>query len=138
MMKIGELAKRLAISTDTLRYYEQHGLLTPDMRSSAGYRLYSENQYQQMRFILRAKEVGFSLSEIGELLKIQIAKAQYHCEEVKALTETKLELVRARIAELQKFERSLTVLADRCCGGDESAAACSILTTLEDRDGTTH
>ncbi|MCF6436831.1 MULTISPECIES: Zn(2+)-responsive transcriptional regulator [Pseudoalteromonas] len=135
-MKIGEMARLLGVSTDTLRYYEQHGLLSPSERSDSGYRLYNEAQLKQMQFILRAKEVGFSLKETFELLQIKVDKNQHSCEEVKAITLQKLELVRTRIAELQRFEQSLSKLAKRCCGGQESADFCSILTALEDVDGT--
>ncbi|BBN82465.1 heavy metal-responsive transcriptional regulator [Pseudoalteromonas sp. A25] len=135
-MKIGELAKSLGVSTDTLRYYEQHKLLTPSARTESGYRMYTQEQQRQMQFILRAKEVGFSLKEIRELLQIQIEKHQHSCEEVKEITLLKLQLVRGRIAELQRFEQSLSKLAKRCCGGPESADFCSILTALEDVDGT--
>ncbi|CCQ09437.1 HTH-type transcriptional regulator zntR [Pseudoalteromonas luteoviolacea B = ATCC 29581] len=134
-MKIGELAKRLSISTDTLRYYEQHGLLSPSERTESGYRAYSKEHELQLRFILRAKAVGFSLSEIHELLKIRIDKQHYQCEEVKSITVAKLDLVRERIAELQRFEQSLNLLAEQCCGGKEPAQACTILTTLEKLDG---
>ncbi|MBD1581167.1 Zn(2+)-responsive transcriptional regulator [Pseudoalteromonas sp. S16_S37] len=135
-MKIGELAKSLGVSTDTLRYYEQHKLLTPSARSESGYRVYTQQQLRQMQFILRAKEVGFSLKEVQELLQIQIEKHQHSCEEVKEITIQKLHLVRTRIEELQRFEQSLSKLAQRCCGGPESADFCSILTALEDVDGT--
>ncbi|MFC0120320.1 Zn(2+)-responsive transcriptional regulator [Pseudoalteromonas xiamenensis] len=134
-MKIGELAKRLNISTDTLRYYENNGLISVSVRTDSGYRDYTEAQEQQLRFVLRAKAVGFSLSEIKELLKIRIDKQQYQCDEVKTITLAKLTLVQERIRELQCFERSLTVLAERCCGGAEPAEHCSILTTLEELDG---
>ncbi|CAH9049454.1 HTH-type transcriptional regulator ZntR [Pseudoalteromonas holothuriae] len=135
-MKIGELAKSLGVSTDTLRYYEQHNLLTPSSRSESGYRMYNQVQQKQVQFILRAKDVGFSLKEIYELLQISIDKHQHSCEEVKGITLQKLALVRARITELQRFEQSLSKLALRCCGGTESADFCSILTVLEDVDGT--
>ncbi|CAM4096809.1 Zn(2+)-responsive transcriptional regulator [Pseudoalteromonas byunsanensis] len=135
-MKIGELAKLLGVSTDTLRYYEQNNLLSPSARSDSGYRLYDQTQLKQMQFILRAKEVGFSLKETSELLQIKVDKNQHSCEEVKGITLQKLELVRSRIAELQCFEKSLSKLAHRCCGGQESADFCSILTALEDVDGT--
>nr|WP_209319009.1 MULTISPECIES: Zn(2+)-responsive transcriptional regulator [unclassified Pseudoalteromonas] len=131
VVKIGELAKRLNVSTDTLRYYEANDLLHPCTRSEGGYRLFDEQSEKQMRFILRAKEVGFSLKEVQDLLKIKFEKHQHSCEEVKTLTITKRDLVRARIAELQKFEQSLSTLAEQCCGGKEAAVSCSILTALE-------
>lgn len=133
-MKIGQFAKVLGVSTDTLRYYEAHGLLAPSSRTESGYRVYTQMHLQQMHFILRAKDVGFSLREIQELLHIQIDKHQHSCEEVKYITLQKRDLVQKKINELQRFERSLTFLADRCCGGKESADYCSILTALEEID----
>ena len=135
MMKIGEFASQLGISTDTLRYYEKHKLLMPSRRTSAGYRVYSYSQLRQMRFILRAKNVGFSLAEIKELLQIKFHKQQHSCSEVKELTVQKRDLVAARIEELNRFHQSLTILAETCCGGEEPADNCSILSTLEDLDG---
>ncbi|MBE0367161.1 Zn(2+)-responsive transcriptional regulator [Pseudoalteromonas aurantia] len=135
-MRIGQLSNALGVTTDTLRYYETHGLLTPSSRNDAGYRLYDETHLKQMHFILRAKEVGFSLREIQELLQIKIEKQQRRCEEVKAITLQKRDLVRQKISDLQCFEQSLTILANRCCGGKESADYCSILTALEDIDVT--
>lgn len=71
-MKIGEFANQLGVSTDTLRYYEKHNLLTPSSRTEAGYRDYDKAALKQMKFILRAKNVGFSLLEIRELSLIHI------------------------------------------------------------------
>ncbi|MEM5550798.1 Zn(2+)-responsive transcriptional regulator [Pseudoalteromonas neustonica] len=136
-MKIGEFASQLGVSTDTLRYYEKHALLTATSRTQSGYRDYSQSDLKQMKFILRAKNVGFSLSEIKELLQIKFHKQQHSCHEVKNLTLQKRDLVAERIAELTRFHQSLSVLADKCCGGEEPADNCSILTTLEDIDGLT-
>ncbi|WP_082378981.1 MULTISPECIES: Zn(2+)-responsive transcriptional regulator [Pseudoalteromonas] len=136
-MKIGEFASQLGVSTDTLRYYEKHALLTATSRTQSGYRDYSQTDLKQMKFILRAKNVGFSLSEIKELLQIKFHKQQHSCHEVKNLTLQKRDLVAVRIAELTRFHQSLSVLADKCCGGEEPADNCSILTTLEDIDGLT-
>ena len=137
-MKIGEFARKLGVSTDTLRYYEKHGLLTPSSRSQSGYRIYTDTDIKQMSFILRAKNVGFSLSEINELLQIKIHKDQHSCHEVKEMTLQKRDLVAQRIEELTRFYDSLSLLAKKCCGGEEPAENCSILTTLEDIDGLTH
>lgn len=137
-MKIGEFARKLGVSTDTLRYYEKHGLLTHSSRSQSGYRIYTDTDIKQMSFILRAKNVGFSLSEIKELLQIKIHKDQHSCHEVKEMTLQKRDLVAQRIEELTRFYDSLSLLAKKCCGGEEPAENCSILTTLEDIDGLTH
>jgi len=137
MYKIGELAGKLAVSTDTLRYYEKNHLITPITRSAAGYRLYNGDALRSMHFIVRAKSVGFSLSEIKGLLSIKVDKQHHSCGDVKAFTEQKLQQVEAKIAELSRFKDSLSLLADACCGGEENAINCSILSALENVDAIT-
>jgi len=136
MYKIGELAKMLSVSTDTLRYYEKHNLISATTRSANGYRLYNDEVLQIMQFIIRAKGVGFSLNEINELLSIKVDKASHSCAEVKSFTEDKLHQVNQKIAELSCFKDSLQLLVNACCGGDEEATNCSILSALENVDAT--
>ena len=131
MHKIGDLAKKLNISTDTLRYYEQHNLLQPAARSSSGYRLYDEHNIQEMQFILQAKQVGFTLAEISQLLSIRVDRTRYSCSDVKSYTTQKLQQVEAKIAELSQIQQGLKRLVDTCCGGPEKADHCSILSSLE-------
>lgn len=135
MKKIGEVAAQLGISTDTLRYYEKNGLLQSTQRSDAGYRLYDDNAIATMRFVKRAKQAGFTLNEIKSLLAIKVDKSNHSCHQVKTFTEKKMHDVTAKIAELKRFEASLALLHKSCCGGDESAQHCSILSALEDVDG---
>jgi len=135
MYRIGELAQLANISNDTLRYYEKHGLLTPANRSDSGYRLYNNDSVEQIKFIQRAKYVGFSLREIQELLSLKVDKAEHSCEEIKELTKIKLEDVQAKLVELQKIATALEKLHDACCGGSESAENCSILDALETGKG---
>ncbi|EGI72568.1 Zn(2+)-responsive transcriptional regulator [Pseudoalteromonas sp. AS84] len=136
-MRIGELSHQLGISNDTLRYYEKQGLLTPNRRNSAGYRLYDNNDLKVMHFIIRAKNIGFSLAEIKDLLLIKFEKSSHSCSEVKKITLEKRDLVAQRIKELQQFHQSLTTLADKCCGSQHIAENCSILSVLEDIDDVT-
>ncbi len=131
MFRIGELAKECDIKADTLRFYEKHGLLSPSMRSDAGYRLYTDDDAERLRFILRAKAVGFTLAEITELLSIDLDKSNWVCSDVKGMVDSKLADVEAKIAELTHFQVSLKRLSDACCGGPLSAEHCSILKTLE-------
>lgn len=137
MYKIGELAQQLSVSTDTLRYYEKHKLLTATSRGENGYRLYDQEALKVMQFIIRAKSVGFSLNEISELLSIKVDKASHSCAEVKNFTEQKLVQVTKKIDELLLFKSSLQLLVDACCGGDEQATHCSILSALENVDAIT-
>ena len=81
-LKIGELAKLMEVSQDTLRFYEKHGLLAPSLRSQAGYRLYSQADVERVGFILSAKRVGFTLNEIHDLLGLEVTKDDKSCEDV--------------------------------------------------------
>lgn len=134
MYKIGELAKHCDVKADTLRFYEKHGLLAPSMRTESGYRMYSENDAERLRFILRAKTVGFTLKEITELLSIELDKSNWACADVKGMVDSKLVQVEAKLSELNQFRDSLKSLSDACCGGPESAEHCSILEALESSD----
>ncbi|WOT06925.1 Zn(2+)-responsive transcriptional regulator [Shewanella youngdeokensis] len=131
MYRIGELAQLCEVKTDTLRFYEKHGLLSPSSRTDTGYRIYSDIDVERLRFILRAKAVGFTLAEISELLSIELDKSNWACADVKGLVDDKLASVEAKIAELNYFQLSLQRLSQACCGGPESAEHCSILEALE-------
>ena len=131
MYQIGELAKLNQVKTDTLRYYEKQGLLLPSFRSESGYRIYTKKDAQRLRFIIRAKKVGFTLFEISELLSVELDKTNKACADVKSIVNTKLAHVNEKIEELNYFRTSLQRLSTACCGGPESAEHCSILEALE-------
>ncbi len=132
MFQIGELAKRCGVSTDTLRFYEKNELIKPAGRSESGYRLYNDENQKQVRFILKAKELGLSLDEIKDLLEIQLEATEHSCAEVKAITTAKLALINEKINELSKIRRALKKINDACCGHlNEDASHCSILAALE-------
>lgn len=131
MYRIGELADLCGVKVDTLRFYEKHGLLTPSSRTESGYRVYTQSDEALLRFILRAKAVGFTLNEISELLSIDLDKSNRVCADVKGMVDSKLAQVQAKMAELKHFETSLQNLSDACCGGPRSAEHCSILAALE-------
>ena len=131
MYRIGELAGMCEVKADTLRFYEKHGLLAPSIRTDAGYRMYTEQDANRLRFILRAKAVGFTLGEITELLSIELNKSEWACADVKGMVDDKLAQVEERIAQLTVFQTTLQTLSRACCGGPESAEHCSILEALE-------
>ncbi|WP_232364459.1 Zn(2+)-responsive transcriptional regulator [Salinimonas lutimaris] len=130
-LKIGELATRAGVSVDTIRFYESKGLLNATRRSASGYRLFSEEDLTRLSFIQRAKQVGFTLEEIAELLDLKTHPDDHTCEEVKARTQVKIDKVSQKLAELQRIHRSLIELHAACSGGPESAGHCSILQLLE-------
>ena len=130
-LKIGELARQANVSVDTIRFYESKGLISATMRSASGYRLFSDEDGTRLLFIQRAKQVGFTLEEIGELLALKLHPDDHTCEEVKQRTAQKLQKVSEKIAELERIQRSLKTLYTACGGGAQSAQHCSILQLLE-------
>lgn len=130
-LKIGELARQANFSVDTIRFYESKRLISATMRSASGYRLFSDEDRTRLLFIQRAKQVGFTLEEIGELLALKLHPDDHTCEEVKQRTAQKLQKVSEKIAELERIQRSLKTLYSACSGGAQSAQHCSILQLLE-------
>ena len=130
MLKIGELAALASVSRDTLRFYEKHGLITPGERSGAGYRLYSETDVHRISFIIGAKEVGFTLNEIHQLLELEVTKDDKSCQDVKQFVDNKIQVVNRRLTEIKKIKQSLQTLSNAYCGGDEPATHCTILGAL--------
>jgi len=130
-LKIGQLAKQNNISVETLRYYEFEGLLAPQQRSLNGYRLYNDDDKNRLNFILHAKKVGFSLQEIKRLLSLRADKDHHTCEEVKNYTGSKITEIESKIDDLLRMKSALSNLYHACCGGTESAANCTILSSLD-------
>jgi MerR family Zn(II)-responsive transcriptional regulator of zntA len=130
-LRIGELAELTETNNETLRFYESKGLLPEPKRTPAGYRLYGDAAVQQVRFIMRAKRMGFSLAEVAELLSLNVDKQDATCGEVKDLAEQKLRVIQDKLDELHRMQAALQQITDACCGGSESATRCSILNALE-------
>lgn len=132
-MQIGELVNKTGIQAETLRYWEKKGLLSPSDRLESGYRNYSQENLAQVEFIKQAKSVGFTLSQISELLSIRVDPESHTCGDVKELADTKLLEIESKITELQQMHDALTRISDICCGGQEAASHCTILNALDSR-----
>jgi len=130
-MRIGELSKNTGFKVETLRYYEKEGLIKPVSRTESGYRQYNEESLKQLNFVAKAKSVGFSLSEISELLTLRVEKDTHSCGDVKAISERKIMNINQKIQELTEMRDALKVISDACCGGVEPATSCTILNALE-------
>ncbi|EIC82251.1 Zn(2+)-responsive transcriptional regulator [Serratia sp. M24T3] len=131
MFKIGELAKLADVTPDTIRYYEKQGMMSLGVRSESGYRLYTENDLQRLRFIRYAKTTGFTLEAISELLSIRIDPAQHTCQESKSIVDRRLSEVEHKLSELLRMRDSLQRLSAACCGGAHTSRSCSIIEALE-------
>lgn len=131
MLRIGELAKLADVTPDTIRYYEKQQMMDHEVRTEGGFRLYSESDLQRLKFIRYAKQLGFTLETIRELLSIRIDPEHHTCQESKGIVQSRLADVESKIKELQHMRRSLKRLNDACCGSAHSSAYCSILEALE-------
>ena len=105
-MKIGELARRVGLPIDTVRYYERNGLLPPPARRASGYREYEEADIPRLRFVLRAKHLGFSLIEIRELLELSDEHVG-NVGNLKAAATAKLAEVEERLGQLTRIRDAL-------------------------------
>lgn len=126
-LRIGELAARFRLNPRTIRYYESVGLLPPPRRTPSGYRLYGEADVARLRFILRAKQVGFRLREIAEVLRIHDG-GQRPCDHVRRWIDRTLEEVDRQRAALRSFRAELLRLRDRSRrSGGQVCGICPIL-----------
>jgi Cu(I)-responsive transcriptional regulator len=126
-MNIGEAAARSGISAKMLRHYESLGLLGAVPRSESGYRQYGEREVHMLRFIRRARDLGFSIAEIAELLKLWQDRGRASSE-VKRIALAHVADLERRVAEMQAMQRTLAELA-ACCHGD-ARPDCPILDGL--------
>ena len=134
MLKISQLAAQTGLSAHTLRFYEKHGLISASERSEAGYRFYTDADIRRAEFVKTARNIGFSLEDIGQLLSIRLDKQSHSCQEVTDITRHKLEAVNAKISELRVMQKTLERLLESCSGGPESASHCSIIEALDAGD----
>jgi MerR family mercuric resistance operon transcriptional regulator len=126
-LTIGKLANKANISVETVRYYERCGLIKRPVKPEIGYRQYEHELLQRLLFIRKAKTLGFSLDEIGNLL----ALSESHCADVQSLARQKLKSIKARVKDLQRLEQVLEDLLDQC-GNNIDAVHCPIIDTLLD------
>lgn len=127
-LPIGVLARSAGVGIDTIRYYEREGLLPPPRRRASGYRDYDPGDIVHLRFIRRAKALGFTLDDIRELLTLS-ADHERGVRNVKQRSEARLAELELRIRELQRMRRGLKRLI-AACPGRGAPGACPILHAL--------
>lgn len=135
MYRIGGLAKLAGVTPDTVRYYEKQHMMDHEVRTQGGFRLYTDHDLQRLKFIRHARQLGFTLESIRELLSIRVDPEHHTCQESKSIVQARLSEVEERIEELQTMRRSLQRLNDACCGTAHSSVYCSILEALEQGSG---
>lgn len=119
VLTIGQLAKAAGVTTPTVRYYEEIGLLPKAGRSAAGQRIYDESELERLTFIRRCRDFGFSIDQVRVLAGLSISPDR-DCSEVRDMAHAHLGDVRTKLAELKALEASLEAFATRCdtaCAG---------------------
>lgn len=132
-IQIGEVARQTGLTVDAIRFYEKQRLLKPARRTEGGFRLFSGQDLRHIQFIQGAQELGFSLSEIRELLVLQGEEVEA-CSHVRDMLTAKLESVRQKIVELHKLERQLAADLKQCerrlHAGAENHDTCPVLKAI--------
>lgn len=126
-IKRGDLSKRSGCNIETIRYYEKIGLLEAPVRSDGGHRLYAPKDQACLGFILRGRELGFSIEELRSLLSL-VDSSDYTCGEVLTLTRGHLAGIRKKVADLRRLERTLAEISSQCEGG--AVPDCPIIDAL--------
>ena len=126
-LSIGQLAKHTGVSAKTIRYYEDTGLLPPAARADNGYRVYGERTVHLLRFVKRARDLGFSIDEVTSLLALW-ADEERASADVKELATRHLEDIERKISELKNLRKTMRGLIDSCHG--DARADCPILDDL--------
>lgn len=128
--KIGEIAKATGVSVETLRYYEQMALISSDHRDeTSNYRLYTNDTIYRVHFIKKAKSLGFTLKEIGELLSLKVENGS-SCSSIRELSQFKLTQIENKIADLSRIKGALLSLLKQCDDDVGSVSECSIIREL--------
>ncbi|GMV83933.1 MAG: heavy metal-responsive transcriptional regulator [Planctomycetota bacterium] len=128
-LTIGKVARQAAVGIETIRFYEREGLIAEPPRRESGYRQYPPETVDRVRFIKRAKELGFSLREIRELLSLR-AKPGVGCADIYKRAKKKIDDIKERIRTLQAMRRALSTLMSECTGRGP-VSECPILDALD-------
>ncbi len=128
-LSIGKVAKETGLGVETVRYYEREGLIAEPPRRESGYRKYPPEVVSRLLFIRRAKELGFTLREIRELLSLRVAEGKT-CLDVKKFAEVKITEVDEKIGHLREIRDALQKLSQSCVG-DGPTSECPILEVLD-------
>ncbi len=131
-LTIGQLSQKTGVNIETIRYYERVNVMPPPPRSPGGHRLYDQNHLKRLTFIRRSRELGFTLNEIRDLLGL-VDGGIYTCGEVKELTDQHRKIVRKKISDLRRLEKTLVKISAECEGG--ATPECPIIDALFSKRG---
>lgn len=131
MLTIGRLASACDVNIDTIRYYERKNILQPSGRTDAGYRLYSQDSIARLNFVRSAQTLGFTLSEIAELLDLQSSNDK-DCGDIQSQAAQKVIEIEDKINNLLQIKQALKSLINDCPGAGTPLSECSILHYLDE------
>lgn len=134
-MTIGTIAKHAGVGIDTVRFYERQGLMPDAERTNGGYRVYGPGDVDRLRFIRRAKALGFSLDEIGQLLRLNEGRGSR--ASVRRVAQQRLDDLDRKLAELAAIRDALAQLVERC-NGQGPLAGCPIIEGVLAHDAVDH
>ena len=126
-LTIGALAQEAGVGVETIRYYQRRGLLIEPKRPYGSVRRYGPFDTARVRFVKRSQQLGFSLDEVAELLRLDDGT---HCDDARTLAETRLTDVRRKLDDLRQIEDALAELVDRCCAA-RGKVKCPLITGLQ-------
>lgn len=127
ILTIGSLARASGIGVETIRFYQRKGLVPEPQRPLGGIRRYGPTDVARLRFVKSAQQLGFSLDEVADLLRLEDGT---HCQEARRLAEHKLADVQAKLARLGRIESALSELIGRC-GVTKGRVRCPLITALQ-------
>jgi MerR family transcriptional regulator, copper efflux regulator len=130
-MTIGRVARATDVSIDTIRFYERIGLVSPQARTDGGYRVFDAEAVDRIRFIQQAKDLGFSLKEVGDLLALNDLPGT-SCADIRARAVSKIAEVDAKIGSLQRIRQALVRLSETC-PGKGPITRCTILDAMRSK-----
>lgn len=134
-MKVNEIARKAGASTDAVRYYSRIGLLRPARNPENGYKRFADGDLLRLRFIRQARELGFTLGEIAEILD-HAREGESPCPRVRQIIEQRIEETRARVAELvdlqRRMERALARWNEMPDGIPDEQTVCHLIESVED------
>ena len=126
---IGALSENTGVKIETIRYYEKSGIMPNPPRSAGGFRMYRDEHLNRLRFIRRCRQLGFSMAEIEGLLGL-VDDHGYTCGEVRTTTLEHANMVKQKIRDLKRLEKTLRSIASQCTG--EDVPDCPIIDALLD------
>jgi DNA-binding transcriptional MerR regulator len=134
MITIGKLAGLTSVSNDTLRYYEEEGLISPAGKSPAGYRLYDRDSARRIHFIKHAQQCGFTLAEIRDLLELR-SRDKACCGDVRTRAIEKKLQIESKIRAMKAMSKALDQLIAECANEEQPVKECTIIAALERANG---